>query len=159
MLKPKKLGLVGRLLLAGIALFGSSGCEPHYHNEYDDLSLGAKSAQYNSETAEQAFFWALMSDHFNTQADREDRRLVAEQNYNLKSLRNSDPERTAYINGLIERAKVNDPNYSSNPELSVRRQRLKEREMLIEKAKVNDPNYSSNPELSVRRQRLKERGF
>ena len=64
------------LTAAGIAgLIGAGGCESY--SEYDALSLASKGAVGESKTPGQAMFFGLSSDHFATQADRYDRRVVA----------------------------------------------------------------------------------
>ncbi len=116
------------ITLAAAGLAAISGCESM--NEYDALGLASTSGQHHSQTPEEALFWGLTTDHFKTQANREDRRVVAG-SQNTKILTDTNPELTAYRKKLIERTKANDPNYALDPELSVYKQKLRDKKELL----------------------------
>lgn len=88
-MKKQKTSLLQRMVLGAGAItsaFGG-GC---MMNEYDMMSLAAQGYGLESETPEEALFWDLTSEHMNKQANREDRRRVAEsirqENYSRESI-------------------------------------------------------------------------
>lgn len=75
----QRLGTGIVLAAAGIgSLVGLGGCESY--SEYDWMALSAQGYGTMAKTPEQATALGLASQHFDTQANRHDRRIVADKN-------------------------------------------------------------------------------
>jgi len=137
----QKLITGGAILVSSIGSIFNSGCESY--NEYDFLSLASMSARYESETPEDAFAFGVLEKHFQTQANRQDRREVANMskfnninNYNQRQVYVPKPMPEEYVvsctgfrdlnrNGILEDNEffnLNRQSYfiSENPKIVIK---------------------------------------